>query len=56
MTANPALVPFDPTPGKPGTTTLTFTANGTTGLTACGQDNAQSPLRAGPGRARTRRW
>ncbi len=43
VTANPALVPFDPTPGKPGTTTLTFAANGNTGLTACGQDNGNLP-------------
>ena len=43
VTANPALVPFDPIPGKPGTTTVTFNAGGTTGLTACGQDNANLP-------------
>ena len=43
VTANPALVPFSAVPGQPGVTTLTFTAGGTTGLTACGQDNTILP-------------
>jgi hypothetical protein len=53
VTANPAQVPFDPIPGKPGTTTLTFAAGGTAGLTACGQDNAQPPFVLGPVDANT---
>jgi hypothetical protein len=43
VTANPVNVPFSAVPGQPGVTTLTFNAGGTSGLTACGQDNGNLP-------------